>query len=136
MRARLVLAIISTLLEEAALVAIVLWALPRIDIRIPLPGLIALMVAWGAYSVTVYRIGSRALRKKVVINLPDMVGSKGKVVSPLAPEGMVRIKGELWVAKSAGGEIEPGGEVIVVGQDSLKLMVREVSPKNDLERAE
>ncbi|MDO8688314.1 MAG: hypothetical protein Q7K41_06985, partial [Dehalococcoidales bacterium] len=44
-------------------VVIVLWGLPRIGITIPLAGLIALMVAWGAYSVITYQLGSRALRR-------------------------------------------------------------------------
>jgi len=133
---RLILAIFSTLLEETAIVVIVLWGLPQIGIQIPLWGLIALMVVWLAYSVFTYRVGSRALRMKQVVGLPDMIGTKGEVVSPLAPEGLVRIKGELWVAKSASGEMEPGGEVIVVRQDSLKLVVRESSTNNDLERTE
>ena len=120
--ARLILAIISTLFEETALVAIVLWALPRIDIHIPVPGLVALMLAWLAYTVFTYRIGSRAL-KKPLIHLPDMVGCKGAAVIPLAPAGLVKIKGELWVAKSSGGEIPAGGEVVVVGQEGLKLVV-------------
>ena len=58
MTARLVIAILSTLLEEAALVAIVLWGLPQLAIYIPLPGLITLMVAWGAFSIFTYRMGS------------------------------------------------------------------------------
>ncbi|MFC2036063.1 NfeD family protein [Chloroflexota bacterium] len=135
MRARLILAIVSTLLEEAALVAIVLWALPEIDVHIPLFGLIALMVVWGVYSIATYRMGSRALRRKPVTTLPDMVGSRGKVVSPLVPEGLVRIKGELWVAKSTSGEMEPGEKVIVVEQDSLKLVVSESSDTDDSEKA-
>ena len=125
MTARLIVAIISTILEEAAIVIIVRWALPTIDIHIPLPGLVTLMVAWGAWSVFIYRIGSRALRKKLVISLPDMLGGKGVIVSPLVPEGMVRIKGELWVAQSASSEMESGRKVIVVGQEGLKLIVRE-----------
>jgi len=132
---RLILAIISTLFEETAIAVIVLWGLPRLGINIPLWGLVVLMVAWLTYTVTTYRMGSRALRKKQIVGLPDMVGTKGKVVSPLAPEGLVRIKGELWVAKSASGEMEPGGEVIVVGQDRLKLVVRD-STADDLEEAE
>ena len=123
MSARLVWAIISTSLEEAALVLIVLWGLPRLEIRIPLLGLIALMVAWGAYSIMTYRRGSQALKKKLV---------EGVVVSPIVPEGLVRIKGELWQAKSASGKIETGEEVTVVGQDGLKLIVRTGSTSDDL----
>jgi len=135
MSGRLVLAIISTLLEETALAVIVLLGLPQLGIRIPLAGLIGLMAAWGAFSVITYRMGSRALRRKPLVGLPDMVGSKGKVVSPLAPEGLVRIRGELWVAQTESGEMNAGGEVIVVGQDGLKLVVRR-SSTGDLKATE
>ena len=130
MSARLIWAIVSTLLEEAAIAAIVLWGLPRLDIEIPLAGLIAVMVAWGAYSVTTYRRGSRALKKEPLCGLPDMVGSQGEVVSPLVPEGLVRIKGELWQAESASGRMDTGEEITVVGQDGLKLIVRKSSAGN------
>lgn len=123
MTARLIFAIFSTLLEETALVVIVLWGLPELEIHIPLAGLIALMAAWGAYSVVSYRIGSRALRRKAVIGLPAMVGARGKVVSPLAPNGLVIIKGELWGATSSGTNVDVGEEVVVVEQDGLRLVV-------------
>jgi len=134
MTGRLILAIISTLLEEAAIAVIVLLGLPRLGLYIPLPGLIAVMVLWLAYSVVIYRAGSRALRRKPVINIP-VIGNKGKVVSLLAPEGLVRIKGELWVATSAGKKLGVGSEVIVEEQDGLKLVVRGSSPSN-LEKTE
>lgn len=123
MTVRLIFAIFSTLMEEAALVVIVLWGLPELEIHIPLAGLIALMVVWGAYSVASYRVGSRALRKEVVAGLPAMVGTRGKVVSSLAPKGLVRIKGELWGATSSGANVDVGEEVVVVGQDGLRLVV-------------
>ena len=124
MTARLILAIISTLLEEAAIVVIALWGLPQVGIQIPIPGLIVLMAIWGTFSIFTYRMGSRALRKKPTIGLPDMTGSKGKVVSPLVPEGLIKIKGELWMAKSANGDIDINEEVTVVERDGLKLIVR------------
>jgi len=135
MTTRLIFAVISTLLEEVALVIIVRLGLPKIGINIPLPGLIALMVAWLAYTVVTYRMGSRALRRKPLDGLLNMVGGKGEVVGPLVPEGVVRIKGELWMAKSAGGEINLGEKVIVVGQERLQLIVRKLSSA-DLEESE
>ena len=136
MMGRLILGIISTMLEEAAIVAIVRWGLPQIDVHIPLPGLIALMVVWLAYSVFTYRMGTRALMTKQLVGLPDMIDSKGKVVSPLAPEGLVRIRGELWVAKSASGEMKSDGEVIVVGQDGLKLVVQDSDTAQNSDKAQ
>jgi len=130
MTARLIFAIFSTLLEEAALVVIVLWGLPELGIHIPLPGLVVLMVAWGAISVIVYRIGSRALGRKAVAGLPSMVGTGGKVVNRLAPKGLVKIKGELWEAMSSGANIDIGEEVVVVGQYGLRLIVDKHSSGN------
>jgi len=127
MTGRLILAIISTLIEEAALIVIVLWGLPQLGIRIPLPGLVALVIVWGAFSIFIYRMGSRALRKKPIAGLLTMVGSRGKAASPLVPEGFVRIKGELWEAKSLSGKIRTREEIMVVGQDGLKLIVRKGS---------
>ena len=124
MTGRLILAIISTILEEIAIVIIALWGLPQIDIQIPLWGIIVLMAAWGAYSVFTYRLGTQALMRNHVVGLPHMTGTRGEVVSPLTPEGLVRIRGELWVAKSSSGEMKPDEEVIVVGQERLKLVVR------------
>lgn len=133
MSVRLIMATVSTLMEETAIAIVVLFGLPRMGIYLPLPVLITLMVAWLAVSVTIYRVGSQALRRKVLAGLPDMVGSKGKVVSPLAPEGLVKIKGELWVAKSAGRVVESGEEITVVGQDSLKLVVCETNVTDGVE---
>lgn len=136
MTGRLIFAIISTLLEETAIVVILRWGLPELGVRIPLLGLIALMLAWAGYSVATYRMGSRALKKKPVTALPDMVGSQGVVVSPLASEGLVKIKGELWRARSESGEMKSGVEVIVVRQNGLKLVVCKCSPADDLEISE
>ena len=127
MKGRLIIAIVSTTLEEAALAVGVLWGLPKLGIHIPLWVLIIVMAAWCAYAVITYRMGSRALRRKPVHGLTAILGSEGKVVSPLVPEGMVRIKGELWVAQSAGGRMDTGEEVTVVRQDGLKLIVRKGS---------
>ena len=110
----------------------VLWGLPKLGVHIPLWVLIIVMVAWAAYTITTYRMGSRALRRKPVHGLKTMLGSDGKVVSSLVPEGMVRIKGELWMAKSVSGRVDTGVEVTVMGQDGLKLIVCKRSP-GDLE---
>jgi len=121
--ARLIYAIVSILLEEAAIVAVVLVGLPQLGIEVPVGALIAVMVAFAVFSVLLYRAGSQALRRKPVA-LSVMVGSKGKVVSPLAPIGFIKIKDELWEAESVGSKISIGKEVMVVEQDGLKLTVR------------
>lgn len=124
MRGRLIIAIITTLIYEAALVVLILWGLPNLGVYLPLPGLVILMLALAAWAVALYWKGTQAMLKKEIIGLPGMVGSKAKVVRRLAPEGMVKIRGELWDAVSSGEKIGVGEEVEVVGQKRLKLVVR------------
>jgi membrane-bound ClpP family serine protease len=121
--ARLIIAIITTAIEEAAIAVIGLWLLPEVDVHLPIFVLILIMLAWAGFAVFTYHMGSRALKKKPEGGLSDMVGTRGEVVKRLDPEGMVRIRGELWKAKSAGRKIETGTIVTVVGQKGLKLIV-------------
>jgi membrane-bound serine protease (ClpP class) len=127
--ARLILAIVSTSLEEVAIVVIWRWLLPEFGISLPVSVLIGVMAAWAAFAVTLFIITTRILKKQVVVGLPTMVGSKGKVASSLAPEGLVRIKGELWGATSDEGNVDKGEEIEVVGEDGLKLLVRRVGSR-------
>jgi len=132
---RLTLAILATLVEEIAIVLIVLLVLPRFGFRMPLPGIIGLAAGVSVYAVISYRVASRALRKKPMAGFTTMVGSKGKVVSPLAPNGLIKIRDELWGATSAGGRIDAGEGVIVVGQEGLRLVVRRITA-DDLKEIE
>ena len=125
-RARLALAIISTPCEEVAIYAIWRWLLPALDIHLPVGVLIGVMAAWLVFSIWLFAFTTWTLRKQVPVGLPSMVGTKGRVAGKLSPEGMVRIKGELWGATSAEGDIDTGEDVVVVGEDGLKLFVRRV----------
>jgi len=122
-KSRIMLTILATLLEEIALVVFIFLGLPMLGVEVPLGGLIAMMAGIVTYGVISYRLGSRALRKKPVAGLSDMVGSRGEVVKTLAPGGTVRIGSELWDAKTIGQEIEEGEGVVVVRRDGLKLTV-------------
>jgi len=125
-RARLLLAIVSTSLEEFAVWAIWRWLLPEFGIFLPLQVVIGVMVAWAGFSIWLFAFTTRTLKKQVSVGLPSMIGTKGRVSVKLSPEGMVRIRGELWGAASAEGDIDKGEDVLVVGEDGLKLMVRRV----------
>jgi membrane-bound serine protease (ClpP class) len=86
------------------------------------------MAALAVFAVTTYLMGSRALARKPVVGLSDMVGARGRAVGDLAPEGTVRIKGELWEARAEGRRISAGTDIVVVGQEGLKLVVRRDRP--------
>ena len=124
MKARMILAIVSTLAVEGALVVLWRWVLPEFGIELPLVVLIAVMIAWAVFAVVDFWFVTRILKRQAIVGLPTMIGSKGKVASPLTPEGLVSIKSELWGATSTEGDIGKGEEVAVVEQDGLKLIVR------------
>lgn len=66
----------------------------------------------------------RAHRKKPKTGREEMVGLIGKVTEDLDPEGMVKVRGELWKAVSKDGTtIKVGETVRVVGMDGLTLIV-------------
>ena len=123
-RNRLILAVISNFLEEVAIVVLWRWVLPEFGVNIPLPWLIIIMAAWLTFSVSLFVYVTRVLRTQTVVGLPTMVGSKGKAAGRLAPEGQVRIRGELWSAVSVAGEVKQGADVVVVDEEGLVLKVK------------
>jgi membrane-bound ClpP family serine protease len=125
-RARLVLAIISTGLEEIAIWAIWRHFLPDFHIRPPAALMIAIMVAWAGFGTWLFIFTTGVLKKQMLEGLNSMVGASGVAAGALDPEGMVKIKGELWRAVAEGGKIEDGEEITVVGENGLKLSVRRV----------
>ena len=134
MESRLALYILSSVLEELALLAGLLWGLPRLGVEVPLGGFIGMMTGLTVWNVIAWRIGFRALLRKPLIGLETMVGIKGKAVSRLYPEGLVKVSGELWQAASEGEEIDPGEEIIVVRQVRLKLIVRKAILKGESDK--
>ena len=130
MNARLIMTIFTNLLYEAIIVALLIWGLPRLGIHIPPYGITLICLAFLIYAVVLFIIGSRTLRKKPLPGFTTMVGLEGQVVSRLAPDGILRIEGELWNARAENSTIEVGSEVIVVRQYRLKLAVRRKQPDN------
>ena len=130
--ARLILAIVSMTLEEAAIYVIWRWLLPEFGIKLPLSVLVGVMVAWVVFGVALFVFTTRTLKRQTVVGLPTMIGSKGKVASSLVPEGLVRIRGELWGATSEVGNVDKDEEVEVVGEDGLKLVVRKIGTKKSI----
>jgi len=128
-----VLTITTTLLEETALVAVVLWLLPRVAINIPLWGLILMMIALGVYNYINYRLNKKALVKKPMIS-PD-IGSRGRTTTPISPTGYVRVNGELWQASSSS-TIDAGEEIAIVGIEGMTLLISPIEKDNRTRKAD
>ena len=124
---RLILAVISTALEEAAIWAVWRFLLPEFGVNLHVGVLIGVMVAWGIFSTWLFLFTTRVLKKQPTAGLPSMIGTTGKAAVNLNPEGMVKIRGELWGAVSEEGNIIAGERIIVTGENGLKLLVRKNS---------
>jgi len=119
--------IISTLIEELAIAALVLFVLPLFNINIPLCGLIIMLVGFAAYSYVMYLVGHPTISYKEVSAPDSIVGSTGIVKNELNPEGFIKIRGELWKAVTGGERLEKGSRVIVTRVDGLKLYVKKAT---------
>jgi membrane protein implicated in regulation of membrane protease activity len=67
----------------------------------------------------------RGQRKKV--GAQTLIGANATVVSACAPDGQVRISGEIWAARCEGGA-DAGESVTVVGRHGLVLDVERAVP--------
>lgn len=121
---RLLLAIGSTSLEEVAIWAAWRWLLPEFGVNLHVGVLVGVMVGWGAFCTWLFIFTTHALNKQKPVGLPSMVGAEGSAAGKLAPDGMVKIHGELWSALSEQGDLLPGEDIVVTGEEGLKLLVR------------
>lgn len=61
-------------------------------------------------------------RREAAVGIDALVGKTGVAVGELWPEGQVKIGGEIWKARCAGG-CDPGTKVVVRAVDGLTLEV-------------
>jgi membrane protein implicated in regulation of membrane protease activity len=129
--ARLIVAIVTTLLDDVLILLLLLIGLPYFGIYLPLTLIIGIALVWIGFSVFLYVVGSKVMKKKPLAGFTDMVNTQGIVVRAIAPNGMVKIKGELWSVKSAGETITKGEQVIVTGQNNMELTVIKYTEKDN-----
>ena len=104
----------------AAIVVFVLW---KFEVVLH-PGVLALIaVVLIAFGYLTYKLLWPVIKDRKVCGPDSMVGLEGEVIKPLDPEGMVKIKGELWQATAACGRAETGMRVEVIAQEGLTLIV-------------
>lgn len=120
--------ILAILADEIAIAAFVIWGLPALGVELPVGALIGIMAGLVVRGIFECRLGTRALHRKPTGGFEDMVGSRGKVLEPLTPQGLIKVGNETWQAEAIDQTTETNGqirrEVIVVGRKGLKLLVR------------
>jgi membrane-bound serine protease (ClpP class) len=122
---RLIIAIISSLLDEALILGLILWGLPKLGIELPISITVTIVILFAIFAVTTFKLGTRALKMKPLAGLSEMINMDGVVIKRLDPIGYVKIDGEIWEAKSNEGIIEKGTNIKVLDQKRLRLIVKQ-----------
>jgi len=115
------------LLDEAAILTVVLLILHYVGVRIPVGAMVGLSIGLIIVVFLLHLAIIPVFHKKPVTGIESMIGMKCKVVEPLAPSGMVSLKGEYWRADSVKDEVAVGEQVEIVESDGLTLKVKPVS---------
>jgi membrane-bound serine protease (ClpP class) len=106
--------------------------IPAMRIRLSVAGAAALTL--GGISALLLRLVLRVRRRKPVTGREGLIGEHGVVRSPLTPEGMVLVHGELWRARSHT-QLPAGSDIRVRQVHGLLLEVEpEVDPQVELNR--
>jgi membrane-bound ClpP family serine protease len=114
----------TTVVEETALMLVMLWLLPSLGMDVPPWIVIVLAMVWAAWSYLTYRIGAKTIEKIPVVGAEALVGVRCITTTPLLPGGYVQAGSELWRAHSTAGDINSEVEVVVVEVKGLTLLVK------------
>lgn len=66
-----------------------------------------------------------SIRARAKAGPETLVGGSGRAITEVRPEGLVRVRGEDWRARSARG-VDAGHQIRVVGRDQLTLLVEPI----------
>jgi len=110
------------LLAVAAAVLLHRW------VGLPVWAAVALVVAWAVKDAVLYPFLRTAYEQDSRRVIERLVGLGGIAVEPLAPQGYVRVRGELWLAEptTTNVEIRRGHEVRVDKVRGTTLLVSAV----------
>jgi membrane-bound serine protease (ClpP class) len=93
-------------------------------LKVSWPVLIVAALIVFAFFVLVVSKVAKSMRRPHATGTESLVGVTGVVVSPLDPQGQVRLHGETWKARTEGGDLLRDGPVEVVRTEGLTLIVR------------
>lgn len=116
--------VLVLLLDEAAVLLLVIVALRFFEIAIPLPVVIVLLLILGILVFIIHLAVISSFHKKTVTGSEAMVGTQGRVVRLLNPVGAVFVAGERWKAISVDDTIAVDENVEIVRVEGLTLRVK------------
>jgi membrane-bound serine protease (ClpP class) len=119
-------------LGVGGIAAFVIGSLMMFPARAPGLGLatgVVVGAAIGSAALLIVVLGAlvRSRKRPVVTGSEALIGAEGETVSWQGDEGRVRVKGEIWLARS-DAELTAGSRVKIIGRDGLVLRVERNQP--------
>jgi len=106
-------------LSSVLLILVLILAL----IFLPLPWALLLIALTAILEVSIWIFGVRYSReRRAQVGVQTMIGTVGEAITTLAPEGQLKVDGEIWQARAAPG-VHAGDHVRVTGVRGLTLEV-------------
>ena len=99
---------------------------PMEFVEVSLAVIIPFVIATALFFVFVVGAGLKAQKRKVETGEQGMIGAEGIVVTPLNPNGQVRVQGEIWGAESVEGKIMKDSKITVTEIHGLLLKVKKL----------
>ncbi len=118
------LIVLASLLDDAAVVLIILLILWLLKIPISWSIIIFLILLFVVLTFAMHKLIIPALHRRSVIGSEGMIGLEGKVIESLMPNGLIVVKGEYWQARSVNENISVGERVEIVAIDGLTAKVK------------
>ena len=106
-------------------IALALWRWQIVPLWLSAIG----VVAWVIKDLVLYRYVRSAFERDHRVGAALLIGHKGIASGKLAPNGYVRVRGELWraVARQDEPEIAAGTMVEIVAADGMEVVVRPIT---------
>ena len=117
------LKLLILLADEALVLFTVLFISWKMGLNLPIAALVVIAVVVAAIVFWLHWILLTELKEGLIPSHNNMIGLKGKVIRRLCPEGVVKVRGELWKTVAENSDIEVGQQVTVVGREGLVLHV-------------
>ena len=110
-----------TTMDEILIGGFLIFLLLYFGVEIWLSGLLVVILA---AIITFKAYSFLPQLKKPVTGVEGLIGITGVSVETLNPNGMVRVKGELWKAESFDGMIGREEKIVVETVNGLELLVK------------
>ena len=103
--------------------AIIMFPSGAPGFNLALPVVAAATVLTAALLMLVLAMLLRSRKRPIVSGKEALLGAEGETVAWDGAEGRVRVRGEIWRARSSGA-LDPGTRVKVIDRDGLVLVVQ------------